>query len=90
MPDAPDTTDIDLLRQRVERLGSYAGTLKELAVNGNDVMAILGVGPGPHVGYVLKALHEHVIDHPEDNNREFLLEMIPKMWESIKVNCKAV
>lgn len=88
--DPADTTDIDLLRKRVQEVGNYPRSLKELTVDGNDVMTILGVGSGPHVGYVLRTLHRHVLDHPEDNSRELLLEMIPKVWESIKVNCKAI
>jgi len=46
-----------------------------LALNGNDVMRELGLKPGPTVGKILKALLEAVIDNPEVNSKEMLLEI---------------
>lgn len=43
-----------------------------LRVNGEDVMKMLGIQPGPKVGHVLNALLEEVLDDPEKNNREHL------------------
>jgi tRNA nucleotidyltransferase (CCA-adding enzyme) len=48
---------------------------KALVINGNDVMAHLGLSPGPTVGKVLAALLELVTDDPECNTRERLLEL---------------
>ncbi|MBQ5748615.1 MAG: CCA tRNA nucleotidyltransferase, partial [Oscillospiraceae bacterium] len=45
--------------------------LRELAVNGSDLPQFLG----KELGDVLHALLEHVLKHPEDNEREKLLEM---------------
>ena len=50
-------------------------SLKDLAVNGNDVKQ-LGMGQGKQVGAVLDRLLDHVLDHPEDNTREKLLNFI--------------
>ncbi|MCF8143953.1 MAG: HD domain-containing protein [Deltaproteobacteria bacterium] len=62
------------LEQRVaEQVRQEAPTgRKQLAVNGNTVMEITGLPPGPAVGRVLRDLHEKVLDHPELNNREEL------------------
>jgi tRNA nucleotidyltransferase (CCA-adding enzyme) len=52
-----------------------------IAVDGNDVMAILGVGPGRRVGAALKQLMELVLDDPANNTREILLGKIGEMHE---------
>lgn len=49
-------------------------TKKELAINGRDLIA-LGMKPGKELGAVLDALFEQVLDHPELNTREKLLEL---------------
>ena len=67
--------------------GGRAGLLREieksgecvrrsgLAVSGADLAAELGMPPGLGMGGVLQRLFEHVLEHPEDNTREKLLEL---------------
>ncbi len=50
-------------------------TVKDLAVNGRDVMEALGIGPGPLVGRVLARCLEAVLDDPSLNTRERLLRL---------------
>ncbi len=50
-------------------------SLRELAVNGSDLPQF----SGRELGDVLHALLEHVLEHPEDNAREKLLEMAGNM-----------
>ncbi|MBC7336085.1 MAG: hypothetical protein H5U01_07430 [Clostridia bacterium] len=47
-------------------------TLRELAVDGHDVMRLLDLPPGPTVGRILRALHEEVLADPTKNNRTYL------------------
>ena len=49
---------------------------RSLEIDGRDIMEALGIKPGPEVGLVLNALLEHILDHPEDNNRETLGKLI--------------
>lgn len=49
-------------------------SLKELAVTGRDLME-LGMEPGPQIGEILKMLLEEVLEEPERNIRETLLEL---------------
>jgi len=56
-------------------------SLKDLAVNGQDVMNILHILPGPLVGAVLKALFEDCFNNPERNNKEFLLYRMSNLSE---------
>ncbi len=48
-------------------------TLGDLAVKGTDLIE-LGIMPGKKIGVVLHAMLEDVIDNPEHNSKEYLLE----------------
>lgn len=61
---------------RVEKVLKEFPSLKQLKINGNDVMAILGIEAGPKVGMILNALFEEVLDDPAKNTREYLTERI--------------
>lgn len=54
-----------------------ATSVKDLAVNGHDLMAIGLVGPA--IGGAQKALLELVLEDPELNERERLLELVPSL-----------
>jgi hypothetical protein len=64
------------LAERADRIikAGSAFTLKDLAINGRDLMEI-GVKPGKSMGILLKQLLETVLDDPELNTREKLLEI---------------
>lgn len=49
-------------------------SIRDLAVGGGDLMKELGLPPGPNVGETLRALLQHVLDHPDANTRGALLE----------------
>ncbi len=50
--------------------------ISDMAVNGKDVMEILGITPGPIVGKVLKNLFEEVLEDTSKNQREYLIERV--------------
>lgn len=52
-------------------------TLKELAVTGSDLIAE-GMKPGKEIGVLLKDLLELVLEHPEKNDKEQLIEEVRK------------
>jgi len=45
---------------------------KMLAINGNDIMELLGIPEGMRVGWILNALFEEVLDDPEKNVKTYL------------------
>ncbi len=47
-----------------------------LKVNGQDVMQETGEKAGPRIGWTLAALLEEVLEDPEKNTREYLLEKV--------------
>lgn len=53
-------------------------SVKDLAVNGKDIMEKLEVGPGPEVGLILERLLLKVLDDPDLNDREMLLLLAEK------------
>jgi tRNA nucleotidyltransferase (CCA-adding enzyme) len=48
-------------------------SVKDLAINGHDVMAIVGKKRGPLIGEILKALLEHVTMNPNHNTVDELI-----------------
>lgn len=56
-------------------------TLKELAVNGGDLIA-MGIKPGPGLGKVLKQLLDIVLEDPLKNEKEYLLK---KATDNLKI-----
>ncbi|MCL2276857.1 MAG: HD domain-containing protein [Treponema sp.] len=66
---------------RIEELlaGDHAFSLKDLAVNGSDLMEI-GVPAGKMLGVILKELLETVLDDPAQNTKEALLLIAKKIY----------
>jgi tRNA nucleotidyltransferase (CCA-adding enzyme) len=69
---------LEKLKRRIDReLASQdAFSVKDLTIDGEDVMKRLGINPGPDVGNALKFLLERVLDDPALNEREKLLELL--------------
>ncbi len=55
---------------------SYPFSIPDLAVNGHDVMDALNLQPGPEVGQILNQLLEIVIENPEYNKKDKLIETL--------------
>jgi tRNA nucleotidyltransferase (CCA-adding enzyme) len=73
--------ELEPLKRRVAAELDAARALKvsDLAVDGKDVMRVLGRPPGPWVGEVLRRLLERVLDDPSLNARERLEPLIPEL-----------
>jgi putative nucleotidyltransferase with HDIG domain len=64
----------DFVRLFIENRKAPTKT-SELSVNGHDIMAHLDIGPGPIVGNILGHLLDVVIENPEYNVKEVLLQL---------------
>jgi tRNA nucleotidyltransferase (CCA-adding enzyme) len=67
------------LQQRIGELMYEPLEIKDLKVNGRDVMRILKIKPGPKVGKILEQLFEEVLEDPDKNKRDYLLKKIKKL-----------
>ncbi|MDQ2913179.1 MAG: CCA tRNA nucleotidyltransferase [Chloroflexota bacterium] len=74
---SPRMYALEALWERVQEeiRAASAFSLKDLLIDGNDVMAELGIPPGPRVGQILNELFERVTDDPNLNTREHLLKL---------------
>jgi len=68
----------ELFKKRLIEVQKQPFAVKDLKVNGLDVMEILKIKPSRKVGEVLDKLFEEVEEKPELNVREILLEKIKK------------
>jgi tRNA nucleotidyltransferase (CCA-adding enzyme) len=67
-----DATPVEDFRSALEREQGNPHRLRDLAVDGSDLIA-LGFAPGPRLGVVLEELLATVVDDPELNTRDELL-----------------
>lgn len=65
---------IEEIYRKIREMG-HCTSLKTLAVTGSDLIEA-GMKPGREIGQVLNRLLEHVLDCPEDNEKDILL----KLW----------
>jgi len=81
---AKDLAALQQFSQRVHRLLSENPPLaaKALALNGNEIMRILGIGPSPAVGEATRFLMEQVLENPAMNSADALTEVLQKWANS--------
>ena len=77
--------DIEKFENRIDSQikKSHPFTITDLAVNGHDVMNELSLQPGPRVGRILNQLLEEVIEKPEYNRKDKLVEIVKRMANSM-------
>ena len=54
-------------------------SVKQLAINGENIMKLTETGPGPHIGFILEILLSEVLEHPELNTREYLEQRVGEL-----------
>lgn len=64
--------DLQELTSKIRRDGDCL-SLKDLAVNGQDLIAA-GIKPGKEIGIILEQMLNDVLEHPEENQKEILLK----------------
>jgi tRNA nucleotidyltransferase (CCA-adding enzyme) len=81
-----ETRDVDELEQRIrlemEKKSPFG--LKDLEIDGNDIMKEFELPPGPNVGKILNHLLEKVLDEPELNHKDILLKEAETFLETIQ------
>jgi len=67
------------LRAIIEKVSRDPISVKMLKINGDDLMKILKIEPGPKIGYILNILLDEVLDDPQKNKKEYLSGQILKL-----------
>jgi len=63
----------------IERVSRDPLSVKMLKINGEDVMALLGISPGPRVGWMLSILFGEVLDDPKKNDKTYLEDRLKEL-----------
>jgi len=67
------------LKYLVDKVSQDPISAKMLKINGNDLMKILDIKPGPKIGQILDILLGYVLDDPKKNEKEFLEKEVVKL-----------
>ncbi|HDP79346.1 MAG TPA: HD domain-containing protein, partial [Spirochaetes bacterium] len=77
---------IKVLKRRIDGIieAENAITVRDLDIDGHVIMDEFSVPPGPIIGAILNELLEMVLDRPEMNTRETLLEQAREAYARLK------
>lgn len=71
---------LKLFKKRLEeQLAPAPFSIKDLAIDGNDIMKELSLEPGPKIGEILEKLFEEVDEDLSKNNKEYLLKRVSEI-----------
>lgn len=68
------------LKYFIEKVSSDPISLKQLKLNGGDLIKELKIKPGPIIGQILEILLSEVLKNPNLNKREVLLDLSKKLF----------
>ncbi len=74
----------ELFKKKLAAVQKQPFSLKDLKINGHDVMQHLKISPGPLVGQILKHLFQEVVDKKVVNKREELLSRITPIYRNLR------
>lgn len=72
----------------IEKVRRDPITTSNLEIDGDDVMEISNIEPGPEVGFILNILLDEVLDDPGKNNEEYLTEKTKELAKLSKEKLK--
>ncbi len=67
------------LKYLIDKVSQDPISAKMLKINGNDLMTVLRVAPGPRIGQILDILLGYVLDDPKKNTKKFLTKEVEKL-----------
>lgn len=75
----PVSWRMEEFQARIKKVLEKPFSLKDLKVNGNDVMKVLNIKPSRLVGEILEKLVQEVLEDASKNKREYLLKRIKQI-----------
>ncbi|MCJ7805421.1 HD domain-containing protein [Patescibacteria group bacterium] len=73
---------LEEFKKRLIEVQKEPFSVRDLKIDGNDVMKVLRLGSGPRVGEILNKLFEEVVEKKLDNTKEALLERLKEISAS--------
>jgi len=58
----------------LKKLPKILFSVKKIEINGQEIIDILNISPSPKIGWILETLLGIVLDNPQKNNKEFLID----------------
>lgn len=80
----PTSWRFELFKKRLLEVQKQPFSIRDLKINGHDVMKVLKLKPSPLVGKILKKLFREVAEDPKKNRRSYLLKQLPIVYRQIK------
>jgi putative nucleotidyltransferase with HDIG domain len=77
----PTSWRLELFKKRIEEVQKEPFKVTDLKIDGEDVMKIMKIKPGPKVGQVLRKIFDEVVEGKLKNEREALLKKIEEFKE---------
>lgn len=74
----PTSWRLDLFKKRLVEVQKQPFTVADLKIDGNDIMKLLKLKPGPKVGEILKKLFDQVVNGKLKNDKKSLLHALGK------------
>ena len=62
-----------------EKVSQDPISVAKLKINGQEIMKILGIKPGPKIGEILNILLGEILDKPENNKKTYLRERVSQI-----------
>ncbi|HZJ40813.1 MAG TPA: CCA tRNA nucleotidyltransferase [Candidatus Saccharimonadales bacterium] len=82
------------LQYMMEKVQNDPISVKMLKINGDDLMKVLGIAPGPKIGAILDVLLSEVIENPELNEAKLLAKQAQELdklnLEELRARAKEV
>ncbi|PJE62550.1 hypothetical protein COU88_04410 [Candidatus Roizmanbacteria bacterium CG10_big_fil_rev_8_21_14_0_10_39_6] len=76
---SPSSWRLDLYKKRLIQVQTQPFNVRDLVIDGTDVMRLLNMEPGPKVGKVLDKLFAHIEKGELENKKKMLIEYVKKL-----------
>ena len=71
-------------KERIIEVQKHIPSVNDLVIDGEDIMRILNIKPGPQVGKILAELFAEISENPSKNTKDYLLARLDKFSQTTK------
>lgn len=75
----PVSWRMEKFKGKIEHVLQKPFSISDLKINGNEVMELLKIKPGPKVGEILNELFQEVLKDSSKNNKDYLMEKVKQL-----------